>query len=314
MASKKMTNANPEVVGIDVGFGFTKVFPGNIVFPSVIAEYRERMGSIGQSDPMDNLILEVNGQSYLVGNLAKKEGGSATFDKDNQQRHLVCMLTSIVLAAGGDYSGPVVMGLPMSDLENKRREISLLKGTYEVVLSGEAHTVEITDVLVSPQGAASFYDLILNDEGKVVSSLVSKKIGIIDIGEKTLDFVVMDKSQFIMERSGGMDLGMHKAYLRLLKIIQADLGISIMPYQVRDYLPKVSKAAEHEYRRLANEIVDGISAWWNYRDFDNIYLTGGGGMALHQYVAERIKCDVLPDSQLSNARGYFKCGQASNEK
>lgn len=314
MATRKVTNANPEMIGIDVGFGYTKVFPGNIVFPSIIAEYRERMGSIGYSDPMDNLVLEVNGHSYLVGNLAKKEGGSATFDKDNQQRHLVCMLTSIVLAAGGDYNGPVVMGLPMSDLQNKRRDISLLKGEYKVVLSGQKYNVVITDVLVSPQGAAGFYDLILNDEGKVVSSLAEKKIGIIDIGEKTLDFVVMEKSQFIMEKSGGMDLGMHKAYLRLLKIIQSELGISVMPYQVRDYVPKVSKAAEHEYRQLANEIVDGISAWWNYRDFDNIYLAGGGGLALHQYVAERIKCDVIPEAQLSNARGYFKCGQATNEK
>lgn len=314
MATRKMTNANPEMIGIDVGFGYTKVFPGNIVFPSVIADYQERMASIGQSDPLDNLVLEVNGRSYLVGNLAKKEGGSATFDKDNQQRHLVCMLTSIVLAAGGDYSGPVVMGLPMSDLQNKRREISLLKGTYDVVLSGDKYKIEITDVFVSPQGAAGFYDLILNDEGKVVSNLAERKIGIIDIGEKTLDFVVMDKSQFVMEKSGGMDLGMHKAYLRLLKTIQTDLGISVMPYQVRDYEHKVSKAAENEYRRLANEIVDGISAWWNYRDFDNIYLAGGGGLALQKYVAERIKCDLIPEAQLSNARGYFKCGQAAIEK
>lgn len=310
MTSKK-ENANLAVIGIDVGFGYTKVFPGNHIFPSITTEFRDRIMSFGNSNPMDNLILEVDGKSYLIGNLAKKEGGSSTFDQDNHMRHKLCMLTSIALSAGGDFSGIVVMGLPISDLQKKKRDVSLLKGTYDIKLSGKEYHIDISKVLVAPQGAAGYFDLILSDEGKVVSSLAEKRIGIIDIGEKTLDFVAMESSQFIMEKSGGLDMGMHRAYLRILKTIQTDLGISVMPYQVRDYMPKVPASSEKELRLLSQEIVDGITPWWNYRDFDSIYLAGGGGEALFRFISERIKCETIPEGQFSNARGYYKCGKAS---
>jgi hypothetical protein len=298
------------MIGIDVGFGFTKIYKGNIVFPSVFCEYRERIASIGPSNFMGNLTIEWNDKKYLIGDIAKNESGSATFDKDNQLRHILCMLTGIALANKSDYSGPVVMGLPISDLQ-KKNDLLLLKGKYAIKLCDKPINIEISDVMVIPQGAASYFDIILNDNGKVASANAEKHLGIIDIGEKTLCFVSMNKAQFQMERSGSLDLGVNKAYRRLCTTIQRKLNFSCMPYEVTEHFDKIPKEFEKEYRQLANEIVDAISQWWSYSEFDNIYLTGGGAPALKKYVSERINCDLVPDSQFSNARGYFKCGMAA---
>lgn len=303
------------LIGIDVGFGFTKVcYFGNkegILFPSIYSDFRERIHSIdGANNPLDSLIMELDGKKYLVGNIAKNESGSATFDIHNQTRHIICMVTGVALATDGDdFKGAIVLGLPISDLQNKGL-IQQLKGTYRIKLNDKPLVIEIEKIMVVPQGAAGFYDIILSDEGKVVSNLSEKQVGIIDIGEKTLDFVCMNSSQFISEESGSLNFGMSKAYKRLQATIQKELGISCLPYQVKQYFSKVPNEVGREYRRLSNEIVDNISNWWTFNSFDKIYLAGGGGIALQKYISERIKCDIVSNSQFSNARGYLKCGTA----
>ena len=44
---------------------------------------------------------------------------------------------------------------------------------------------------------------------------------------------------------------------------------------------------------------------------NKIYVGGGGANLLHKYIRERINCDLVPDSQIANARGYLKCGTAT---
>lgn len=297
------------MIGVDIGFGFTKAFPGNVIFSSVFSEQGKRQFK-NQGDELDNLELELDGKNYFVGRLAELEGGTGTFDRDNIIRHKVCLLTAIALSAKENYSGPVVLGLPVSDFHRKD-QMQQLKGTYKIKLAGNQYTIEITEVMVFPQGGAAYFDMLLNDDGKVISTMADQRIGIIDIGEKTLDFVMMDKMRYVNERTSSMDTGMHKAYLRLLPVIQQELGISCLPHQIRDYLHKLPRQTELEYRRLANEIIDNLSTWWQFKDFDKIFIGGGGGILLHKYIRERINCDLVPDSQIANARGYLKCGTAT---
>jgi hypothetical protein len=258
------------------------------------------------------MVLEYDGTKYLVGEIAKNEGGCSTFDKNNHLRHIICTLAGIALANDNDYHGSIVMGLPISDFKTKKREIESLRGKYNFNLCDASFMVYIPELAVIPQGAAAFYDMILSDNGKSISGsqALGKYIGIIDIGEKTLDFVTINHDQFIMEQSGSLDLGMNKAYLRLCSVIQQQLGFSIMPNQAPEYIRRIPKETNTEYRKLANEIIDGISRWWNFNQFDIIYLAGGGGAALQEFIAERIKCNLISEAQFSNARGYYKWGMA----
>lgn len=293
------------MLGIDVGYGYTKAYPGEISFPTVYSTWRERRLE-NKGELIDNMEIQINNNRYFIGNLALNEGGIATHDKYNYDRHKVCLLTAIALSKG-NYSGAIVTGLPISDLHLKT-EISKLKGLYQIEL-GPKYEIEISEVLVFPQAGASFFDLLLNEEGKAYNDLGNQRVGIIDIGEKTVDFCYLNHICYVNEKSGSLPIGMSRAHKRLLDKLY-HLDINVLLHQVPEYFNKIPEDTETEYKILANEILDNISARWNYKELDKIYISGGGGNKLYSYLQERIKCELTPDAQMSNARGFYKCGIA----
>lgn len=294
------------MLGIDVGYGYTKVYPGALIFPSVYGNWRERRLE-SRSDPINNMEIQIGNDRYFVGSLAIREGGISTHDKYNFNRHKICLLTAIALSQG-NYSGSIVTGLPISDL-HLRGEIAKLKGLYNVELDNTECEIEISEMLVFPQSGASYFDMLLNEEGKVYSHLGELKVGVIDIGEKTVDFCYLDRIGYVNEKSGSVPIGMSRAHKRLMDKLYY-LDINVLLHQVPEYLHKIPEDTEIEYKALASEILDNISTRWNYRELDRIFITGGGGDTLYPYLQDRILCELVPDAQMSNARGFYKCGAA----
>jgi len=295
------------MIGIDVGFGFTKVSPKEIMFPSVFSEVTYASSLQNSGSLIDHIELELDGKTYLVGNKAQLENGSGSFSADNMLRHKICILTAIALTRG-DFLGSIVLGLPVSDMGRKKAMQDLV-GIYNIKLSGEEHIIDITKINIVPQGAAAYFDLLLDNDGKIANDLGTKKIALIDVGEKTVDFVCIDKNRFVNELSGSLNLGMNTAYLRLIKAIQTELGITTLPSKAKQYADRVSTTST-EYRKLSAEILNNVSAWWpSLNDFSAIYITGGGGETLGKYFKEKIKCEIVKGGQFSNARGYQKCGR-----
>jgi len=303
------------MLGIDVGFGYTKCSPGDIIFPSVYSEvtYDRNLSAVKyEGDIIDNLDIELEGTKYLVGKNAQMENGTGSFYAGDMLRHKICILTAIALAKG-DYSGPIVLGLPISDISRKKNLMDL-KGIYEFTLCGKKHIIELTAIMVMPQGGAAYFDLVLDEDGKQFSDLASLKVGMIDIGEKTVDFVRMNSSRIVNEMSGSVNLGMITAAKRMSKHIQTELGISPLTSQCHLHYDKLPAQRDIEFNKLAREIIGNISGWWpSIRDFDRIYITGGGSSALGHYLREMIIgeafCEVVPKGQFSNSRGYLKCGK-----
>lgn len=311
------------MIGIDVGFGYTKIYAGNgendkTIFPSVYAKYRERFELISADQlaaiDLNRLEVVLNGSKYIIGELAVKEAGTTTFDKSNFTRHLICMLTGISITKG-DYIGDIVMGLPISDMDIKER-MQALAGNYEFGLSNKIFNIKIENIRVVPQGVATFYDAIIDDTGVINDDLNAfKRVGIIDIGEKTVDFVSLNDSEIVIAESGSIDWGISTIYKRLCPILQKKCKINVLPYQVKQYQNKITTEFETEYQFLADEILDHISAWWNYQEFDKILITGGSSSKLRPYFSKRINnCYVVADAQFSNARGYYKCGLVMGQK
>lgn len=297
------------MIGIDVGFGFTKISPGDVMFPSVFSEVTYASSLQNAGNLIDNIELELDGKTYLVGNKAQLENGSGSFSADNMLRHKICILTAIAITHG-NFLGSVVLGLPVSDM-GRKKAMQELVGLYSIKLSGEEYFIDIKKINIVPQGAAAYFDLLLDSDGKIQNDLGTKKIGLIDIGEKTVDFVCIDRNRFVNELSSSLNLGMNTAYLRLSKTVQSELGLTVLPNKVKEYMHRLSTSSTStEYRKLRDDILSNISAWWpSLNDFDKIYITGGGGETLGQYFQEQIECNIVTDGQFSNARGYQKCGR-----
>jgi len=310
-----------EMIGIDVGFDTTKIYKGKgktASFPSVFGVYRgEDEGVDTSENRVNNIVLELNGVKYAIGNSAIIEGGVATFDKNNMQRHLLCSLAGIALVTNGEYTGPVVMGLPISDQDNKelKENIEKLKDEYNYTFCGVPVKVNITDIYIMPQAGATFYDMIFDEKGgyDAESPALKGRVGYADVGGKTLDYVVYNKGQRVKSECGSANLGMNNAYKRLQKEIQKKLKFTPRTYEVLDYADKIPEETKSIYSELANEVIDATSNAWNdFGQFEKIYITGGGATALHKYIAERYEnWELIKDAQFSNARGYYKWGMAS---
>ena len=77
----------------------------------------------------------------------------------------------------------------------------------------------------------------------------------------------------------------------------------------------ISKIKDQVFSQSAETIANDIERLWsNYWDIDTIILTGGGSMALSQYLKPLISVNIIPmepgiDSRLNNVRGYLKYGK-----
>src|SRR3546814_14894114 len=77
----------------------------------------------------------------------------------------------------------------------------------------EERTLNTERARVVPQPVGSMFNLMLNDTGKAAGQrFVSEKIGIIDIGFRTADYTISEKTRYSERGSQSSDAGIAAAY------------------------------------------------------------------------------------------------------
>src|SRR3546814_14399192 len=77
----------------------------------------------------------------------------------------------------------------------------------------EEKTLNCRRVRVVPQPVGSMFNVMLNDIGKAAGQrFVSEKIGIIDIGFRTADYTISEKTRYSERGSQSSDAGIAAAY------------------------------------------------------------------------------------------------------
>lgn len=299
--------------GIDVGRGAVKAVSvsGQVSFPSYLAPYRER-DLVSQADNvLEQLVVSIDGHQYFVGELARREGGTREFVKDkvSHDNTLPLLLTAIALLALDDYTAPkVVVGLPVSDYKYQARAFeNKVLGNYRVQLPHKKVNIELVkgQVLAFPEGAGALWDMALSPSGKpLATALGEQSVGIIDVGWKTCNVVILRELKYNDMGSTTFPLGLSRAFNWFYKRISRDVDILPAEAELR-----LAKDGAPELQRLAREIRDQLAAWWhNWQDLDRIFLAGGGGLALAPYLDMPVH--LVPDAQVANARGFYKVSRA----
>ena len=290
------------MLSIDVGFGNVKVYDGTEVaaFPSV---YKEAAADhIPSTDPDDQL-LELDGVKYHVGTTALKMGGFAPFDKEDLLRHKIFMLTAIcAMTEGEDFSDKVVLGLPIGDYVFMADKLKKLKGKYEVKYNGNKVSIEIKKITVYAQSEA-VYKLIAAETPAVKDEI----IGIVDVGQKTVDFAYFNEGTFIKERSGSIEQGVINAYQSIAAAVEEKLGFEIADYKAKKYINKVPEDAEKAFSDMAKIIKDRLfRKHWNFKELDAVYVVGGGSGYIAKYFkdAPYRELDELT-AVFANAYGFY---------
>ncbi len=329
------------VVGIDIGFGFTKATNGreSIIFKSIFGEamdiqYRDHV--LGNNRSEEHLHLELDGNAYFVGELAERQSNTRSFTLDQDQfvSSFARIMACTALSHLADRTQPVrvITGLPISYYRRHKEEISkIITGKHEVVVVDHAGkrtdtSINVTHVRAIPQPFGTLFDHMLNDLAEISNRrFVNEKVGIIDVGFRTCDYTIADKTRYSERGSQTTESGIAKAYAVLAARLREATGVNVELYRLYDAVAKGSikvrgkkielkPLVDEAFKRLATSIAGEAERLWAADwDIDLMIISGGGGAVLAPHLAPLLNGEVLPvepgsDNRLTNVKGYWKYG------
>ena len=332
-----------EILGVDIGFGFTKATDGqrDLVFKSILGEatdiqFREEM--IASEEPGDShLQVEIDGKAYFVGELAERQSNVRFFTLDQAQFIAKFAKVFALAAAAQLVKGFVpinlVTGLPIGYYREFKDELAkLLIGEHQIALidaagKKEEKSLSINKVRVVPQPFGSLFNLMLNDLGEMGDKrLVKDKIGIIDVGFRTSDYTISDKMRYSQRGSRTTDSGIARAFNVIASKLRENSGVNVELYRLYDAIDSgaikirgkeydLKPVTEQIFGQLATSIANEVDRLWvDDWDIDAMIITGGGGAVLGKYLKPLLngvimETDPEEDMRLYNVRGYRKFGQ-----
>ncbi|MEW6682644.1 MAG: ParM/StbA family protein [Nitrospirota bacterium] len=324
-------------MGLDVGFGYTKAMPvhagqgdesSTLVFPSVVSpavDLAFRSGLDTQSGSLDHLAVTFEGASYFVGTLARRQGqfARATLDRvrTQSQEYRVLFLTALALLAESSIEEyAVVTGLPVDDFDDRTVIEDTLSGRFAITVGDRMLGLAVRHLTVVPQPYGALMDLIFKDTlGNVDERYANARVGVVDIGFKTTDFVLMHQGEFVQKGSGSLKTAISAVYQAAIPTFTSRypgnwdaLGIETA---LRDGAIHVlgkrfeldAALLDAELTGLTGEIVSWIHARWSSEPIEYLIGSGGGSLLLKPLLLKAFPQMVfVSDPQLANVRGYHK--------
>jgi plasmid segregation protein ParM len=316
--------------GVDIGYGFTKVAGVDRiprVIPSIVGSNEEisYRSDIGDRIKIASLVL--NGQSYLVGETAKRFSRHRyrIFDSTwaESPYYLLLFVSALLMMRiekQADEPAAIVTGLPVSHYtpERVKRIQDLLSQAQNVqTMSGE-NSVKVERVKIIPQPFGSYFDLVLNDEGKLKEpEKIRQRVAIIDIGFQTTD-LALATPQFVEVSSGSLEVGVRSVADQLAKDLARNYSMTLDTTEAEEVLRHksvkifgdsidLSEMIEIRTREVAEVILSyAHSLWGRGERIDRLILSGGGANVFRSYFSGYRNLLIPGDPSLSNVRGYLK--------
>ena len=333
------------VLGIDIGFGFTKATNGidTVIFKSIFGDATDMQFWMDFSDQgsSDFFHVTIDGKSYFIGDLAEQQSTVTNFTLDQERlitefvKILALTVAGVFTEKGSEVNVPIniVSGLPIGYFKNNYKRFNeILTGHHKVIYhkhdgGREVREIYINKVRMLPQPLGSILNVLMDSRGKIVNmDLAKQKIGVVDIGFRTTDFTIMDRLRYIDRGSRTMDTGISKAFTIIANKLREKCGVSVQLYRLyraAEYgMIKMkgqgfnfAKIRDQVYAQLANNIANDIDRLWaDDWDIDTILLSGGGSLELARYLQPLIAGNVRSltngvDARLNNVLGYIKYGK-----
>ena len=289
------------VVGLDIGFGHTKVFSdeGAFKFPSWIAYLSKSALNEAES-------VSIGSETMVVGEDAKYEPRKIEISNITTLIKYAPFFMKYVIQKLGEEPQLVISGLPPI-YKDKREDY---KKALESVFKGKA------EVVVQGMG-------ILKD--------VEEKLGqdalVIDIGFNTVDYLLVVRSgEKWKYRKGNTieEYGVLRAVEAFRENIPDDLGYvrnlslsrlidvfergEITIQGMRRNLQDIKELARREYTntllsRLSTELGNALY------EVETIAIAGGGANLIEPQLIEHSNVIIPEKPEFSNVRGYHKIGK-----
>lgn len=330
-----------EIVGIDVGFGFTKAYNGknSVIFKSIIGEATDIQfhSVLGDDSSTSNLHISLDDKSYFLGSYAELQSNIREFTLD-QEKLLENFFKILAVTAAGlctDTPAPIqiVTGLPVGYLKRDSKRLKeIITGVHLLTFhhpdgKDVIKKIHIDKIHVIPQPIGSIFNLIFDEQGRIIDkALAGQKLGVVDIGFKTTDFSIFDHLRYIERGSSTMDTGISKCFSVIAGKLRQESNINVELFRMFKFIEagmikikgkeyNISNLKKRVYTHAAAAIVSDLNRLWeNDWDIDSIILSGGGSVELAEYLMSGIEGNIIPipkaiDARFNNVQGYCKFGR-----
>ena len=316
------------VVGLDVGYGNTKIVFGSdggvsqVVFPSVVAKCVHSSGiAVPGTAGGRKEIVELGSMSYYVGKTAMKHCRNTLTSRHEDwittSAYQVLIKRAIELSGISNPSAEalVVTGLPVAYFDES---MAAVRKTVEIVFREYFAAVEVRGI---PQPMGAFIDMLLQYDGTVRDeNMIRDHVGIVDIGFQTTDFIAVNRGLFIHEEADSMELGVSSIMENIAKDVYRTTRHRPTTFEVVEALKEKSIMAfgrpisiapfleEHSMSFLQMVESRVKSIWGTAGDKSSIILAGGGAALLRPLLTFYPQIRIAADPQFSVAAGYYKAG------
>lgn len=338
------------IVGVDIGYGYTKAASGSreVAFPSVVGKAeriryqvdldrplgdQEGGGAGGIGDGIgDGIAIITEEGDRFVGELALLQSRihwtllDRSRVQDPSARLLfLSALSELVGAADQEVSIRVVTGLPVQWYADREKMVEQLGGRHVLRRVNGRQVVQrfsVAEVLVMPQPFGSLFNTILGPHGQIVDEALARgRLGVVDIGTFTTDYVLVDGLRYIEKGSGSISTAMSRAYQLIGRSLLDTFGLDLRLHEVDRAVRRGAVTVfgeERDIAWLARPALDAVAEevlaqagtlWGDGRDLKAILVTGGGAVALGDRIGRRYPhARVLPDAPMANVRGFERYG------
>lgn len=337
MRNKATNNYKYDV--IDVGYGFVKIpdpqNKGQVVkTKAVIAQLGESLDGNNSAD-----IIEIDGIEYVVGSDVYDLNQKPITANDNEKRPELLAYKVLTLYGLAKFSSNTsekirfLTGLPYQNLDEADIIKKYFQTSHTVKLNGRELTLDIVEAVVTSQGLGTFYTLVAQRG----SAVLSKKIIIIDLGFRTINYVPLSNGRIDKDTvQTNRDLGIQSAYKKIVNSINIEFKANFKFYDVDDLLDKGVPVQDKEsglrYESIKDRpyVIEALSVyaqdvWADFIDkYDDKYREGldevvfGGGTAerVRDYLQQHKQhfCSILDKPQDAQVLGYQEIARQLEEK
>lgn len=287
-------------LGIDLGYGYTKVYPSKEKFRSSVFPYTSRYGFEDKKG-----VVEVDGEVFEVGRARSIELRTKKFQGSPEWRALLYWALRNVRVPS-----KVVLGLPISLASKEvRKEVERsLIGIHRCVIDGEEREIEIKDARVVPQGLGVLYDYFIED-GRLIKERTEESIVVIDIGFYTTDVLVYRHGEILEDRCTSYEIGVGWMLENLREELKAKYSYpsislrEVEEFFTRGYFPYEGRRIEIDKERWIKEFKEKLIKELRAHEEDlklaDKILWAGGGTIL-------LGIQGVSEPEFANARGFFK--------
>jgi plasmid segregation protein ParM len=321
------------VLAIDVGFGNTKwAFPKDekLVFDSfrsMAAVVDARPPQVDTEKSMDLFYFERNGALYAVGKAIETvPTATLSLGDDYAMTDRYWLLTMAALSYAAEEAGVVsvdrlVLGLPVNTFREKRDVLKTrFVGNFDLTdRMGRESRLTVGSCMVVPQPVGAYTAWSSQNPGKPALGATL----VLDVGEYTFDWIVVQDNAVNYMRSGAINWGMSAIHRDVAAMFNRKLGTSDVSLEVirrgltdGSVMFRGREVAFDEYQqrartRAAEVFKDVIGRIHSIDDIQTVLLVGGGAEFFSQACTDAFGQDILAstrDPMFANVEGFYAIG------